>query len=236
MLFLGALSAGAQHYDRGYEAVPSSPFVKKGTWVAGGSARYSQHINEGYNFLVISDIDSKGYSISVNPELLYMVRDNRGVGLRFSYDRDMLDLSNAELSLSDISMSAKDCYGISHKYSAHAVYRSYIPLGGSKRIAMYADLLLGGSFKQGKTFNASGEYVRGTYEQAYALELAVDPGLVAFLSERLAAEVNVGIFGISYRWNNQTHNQVLNGHTDSASAGFMLNLLSLGVGLSYYFL
>lgn len=236
MLFLGALSAGAQHYDRGYEAVPSSPFVKKGTWVAGGSARYSQHINEDYNFLVISDIDSKGYSISVNPELLYMVRDNRGVGLRFSYDRDMLDLSNAELSLSDISMSAKDCYGISHKYSAHAVYRSYIPLGGSKRIAMYADLLLGGSFKQGKTFNASGEYVRGTYEQAYALELAVDPGLVAFLSERLAVEVNVGIFGISYRWNNQTHNQVLNGHTDSASAGFMLNLLSLGVGLSYYFL
>lgn len=236
MLFLGALSAGAQHYDRGYEAVPSSPFVKKGTWVAGGSARYSQHINEDYNFLVISDIDSKGYSISVNPKLLYMVRDNRGVGLRFSYDRDMLDLSNAELSLSDISMSAKDCYGISHKYSAHAVYRSYIPLGGSKRIAMYADLLLGGSFKQGKTFNASGEYVRGTYEQAYALELAVDPGLVAFLSERLAVEVNVGIFGISYRWNNQTHNQVLNGHTDSASAGFMLNLLSLGVGLSYYFL
>lgn len=236
MLFLGALSAGAQHYDRGYEAVPSSPFVKKGTWVAGGSARYSQHINEDYNFLVISDIDSKGYSISVNPKLLYMVRDNRGVGLRFSYDRDMLDLSNAELSLSDISMSAKDCYGISHKYSAHAVYRSYIPLGSSKRIAMYADLLLGGSFKQGKTFNASGEYVRGTYEQAYALELAVDPGLVAFLSERLAAEVNVGIFGISYRWNNQTHNQVLNGHTDSASAGFMLNLLSLGVGLSYYFL
>lgn len=236
MLFLGALSAGAQHYDRGYEAVPSSPFVKKGTWVAGGSAHYSQHINEDYNFLVISDIDSKGYSISVNPKLLYMVRDNRGVGLRFSYDRDMLDLSNAELSLSDISMSAKDCYGISHKYSAYAVYRSYIPLGGSKRIAMYADLLLGGSFKQGKTFNASGEYVRGTYEQAYALELAVDPGLVAFLSERLAVEVNVGIFGISYRWNNQTHNQVLNGHTDSASAGFMLNLLSLGVGLSYYFL
>ena len=80
------------------------------------------------------------------------------------------------------------------------------------------------------------ELVISNNEQAYALELAVDPGLVAFLSERLAVEVNVGIFGISYRWNNQTHNQVLNGHTDSASAGFMLNLLSLGVGLSYYFL
>ena len=75
MLFLGVLSAEAQHYDRGYEMTPSSPFVKKGTWVAGGTARYSQHLNDDYNLLVISDINSKGYNISVNPKLLYMVKD-----------------------------------------------------------------------------------------------------------------------------------------------------------------
>ena len=236
MLFLGAISAEAQHYDRGYEAVPSSPFVKKGTWVAGGTARYSQHVNDDYNFLVISDINSKGFGLSVNPKLIYMVKDNRGVGLRFSYDRNMLDLSSADLSISDVSMSAKDCYQIRHKYSAHAVYRAYIPLAGAKRIAMYADLLLGGSLAQGKSFNAGSEFIQGTYEQSYALELAVDPGIVAFLSDRLAVEMNVGIFGVSYSWNNQIHNQVQNGHTDSTSAGFMLNLLSIGVGLSYYFL
>lgn len=101
---------------------------------------------------------------------------------------------------------------------------------------MYADLLLGGSLKQGKAFNAGGEYVRGTYQQAYALEIAVDPGIVAFLADRLALEVNVGVFGLSYRWNHQVHNQVVNGSSDSSSAGFMLNLLSLGVGMSYYFL
>ena len=84
MLFLGALCAEAQHYDRGYEAVPSSPFVKQGTWVAGGTARYSQHVNDDYNFLVISDINSKGFGLSVNPKLIYMVKDNRGVGLRLS--------------------------------------------------------------------------------------------------------------------------------------------------------
>ena len=67
MLFLGTLGAGAQHYDRGYELVPSSPFIKKGTWVAGGTARYSQHVNDSYNFLVISDINSKGYNISQGP-------------------------------------------------------------------------------------------------------------------------------------------------------------------------
>lgn len=236
MLFLGAMSAEAQHYDRGYEMQPSSPFLKKGTWMAGGSAAYSQHINDGYNFTIINDINSTGYDISVNPMALYLFRDNMGVGFRFSYDRSMLDVATADLSVSDITMSVNECYQIQHKYSAHAVYRTYIPLAGAKRIAMFADLLLGGSYKQGKAFNASGAFADGTYTQAYALEIAVDPGIVAFLTERLALEVNVGVFGINYSWNTQVHNQVDNGYTDSISAGFMVNLLSLGVGLSYYFL
>lgn len=236
MLFLGAVCAEAQHYDRGYETVPSSPFIKKGTWMAGGTLRYSQHINDDYNFLVINDINSKGFNVSVNPKLMYMFKDNMGVGLRFSYDRSMLDLASADLSISQISMSAKDCYQINHKFSAYAVYRAYIPLGNSKRVAMFADLLFGGSYKQGKAFNAGGDYVLGTYGQNYSLDLAVEPGLVAFLSERLAVELNVGIFGLSYSWADQLRNQVIGGHSDSTSAGFMVNLLSLGVGLSYYFL
>lgn len=204
--------------------------------MAGGTARYSQHINDDYNFLIINDINSKGYNISVNPELLYVFRDNMGAGLRFSYGRSMLDLSSADLSISDISMGAKDCYQIQHKYSAHAFYRAYIPLAGAKRIAMFADVLLGGSFKQGKAFNANGPFADGTYTRACSLELAVDPGIIAFLTDRLAIELNVGVFGLGYSWNNQIHNQVDSGYTDATSAGFMVNLLSLGVGLSYYFL
>ena len=239
MLFLGAICAEAQHYDRGYETVPSSPFVKKGTWLLGGTVRYSQHVNDNYSLLVINGINSNGFRVSANPKLMYMFRDNMGAGIRFSYDRSMLDLESADLSISEITMNAKDCYQIQHKYSAYAVYRAYIPyipFGNSKRVAMFADLLFGGSYKQGKTFNAGGEYVVGTYGQKYALELAVEPGLVAFLSERLAVELNVGIFGVSYGWNDQLRNQVIGGHSDSTSAGFMVNLLSLGVGLSYYFL
>ena len=235
-LLLGAYSAVAQNYDRGYEATPSLPFLEKGTWMTGGSVRYSQHINEDYSFAVINDINSKGYNISIDPKMLYMFRDNMGIGLRVSYDRNMLDILSADLSISDISMSVKDCYQIQHKFSAYAVCRSYIPLGNSKRIAMFADVILGGSYKQGKSFNAGNEYVMGTFDRSYAIEIAVDPGVVLFLTERLAAEVNVGIFGVSYKWTDQIRNQVSNGRTDSTSAGFMVNLLSLGVGLSYYFL
>ena len=236
VLMFIASSAGAQHYDRGYEVTPSTPFLKKGTWMAGGTVRYSQHANNNYNFLIINDINSKGYNITASPELMYMIRDNLGVGIKFSYDRGMLDLASADMNIAEISMSARDCYLLQQKYSAHAFYRAYIPLGGAKRIAMFADLLLGGSFKQGKEFNAAGEYAIGSYQKSFALEMAVNPGIVAFLSEHLALELSVGILGVSHSWADQVHNQVENGYVDSTSAGFMVNLLSIGVGMSYYFL
>ena len=202
----------------------------------GGSAKYSQHINNDFNLLVINDINSNGFNVSVNPKALYLFRDNMGVGLRFSYDRSMLDLASANLSIADIEMGAKDCYQINHKYSAHALCRAYIPFGNIKRFSLFADVLLGGSFKQGKAFNAGKEYVVGTYQQSASLELAVNPGIMAFLTDKLALEFNVGLFGVSYGWKKQISNQVMTGSTDLTSAGFMVNILSLGVGLSYYFL
>lgn len=236
MLFLGALCAEAQHYYRGYEKVPSSPFIKKGTWSVGGTARYGQHINDNHSILVISNIDSEGYSITAKPRVMYSFEDNMAVGLKLSYNRSMLDLSAAELAMAQIQMNASDCYQIQHKFAAYGVFRAYIPLGSSKRVAMFADLQLGGSYKQGKAFNAGGDHVYGLYNQAYSMELGVDPGLVAFLTERLSVEMNVGIFGVNYTWSDQIKNQVYPGHSQSASAGFMINFLSLGVGMSYYFL
>ena len=236
VLLLGTISAGAQNFDRGYDNIPSSPCVKKGTWVAGGTLSYSQHVNDGHSILLINNINSNGYSVSVNPKVVYMLKDNMGVGVKFSYDRSMLDLASAGLSVAGVEMNAKDCYQINHKYSVHAMCRAYIPFADIKRFALFADVLLGGSFKQGKAFNAGGEYVLGTYEEATSLELAVNPGIMVFLSNNLAMECNVGLFGVSYGWKNQIRNQVAAGSTDLASAGFMVNLLSIGVGISYYFL
>lgn len=236
MLFLGAFCAEAQQYDRGYETVPSAPFITKGTWSVGGTAKYTQHINDGYNMLVITDINSTGYNIAVKPKVMYAFSDNMAVGLKLSYGRSMLDLANADLGVATIEMNASDCYQIQHKFSAFGVFRAYIPFGNSKRVAMFADLHLGGSFKQGKAFNAGGEYVTGTYNQTYSIQLGVDPGLIAFLTDRLAVEMNIGVFGVNYSWENQIHNQVELGSSDSASAGFMINLLSVGMGISYYFL
>ena len=236
ILFLGSLSAGAQNYDLGYETIPSSPFVSKGTWVVGGSMSYSQHINDGHSILVVDNINSRGYNVSVNPRALYMMKDNMGVGLKLSYDRNMMDLASADLSIAGVEMNAADCYQIAHEFSAYALCRAYIPFSNIRRFSLFADVMLGGSYKQGKAFNAGLEYISGTYETATNLKLVVNPGIMAFLTNHLAVECNMGLFGLSYGWKNQIGNQVEVGSTDLASAGFMVNLLSVEIGLSYYFL
>lgn len=236
LLLLGTFSAGAQKYDRGYETVPSKPFVKKGTFIMGGNARFSQHANDDYSFLVINNINSTGISAGGSLQMLCTFRDNMAVGIKADYDRSILDLTSADLAVAQIEMNAADCYQIQHKAGGYGVFRAYIPFGRSKRVAMFADLQLGGSFKQAIAYNAGGDYVVGTFNESYSLKLGVDPGLVAFLTDRFALQMNVGVFGVQYSWTNQIHNQVDNGNYDSTSAGFMVNLLALGIGISYYFL
>lgn len=77
-------SATAQRYDRGFERNPST-FIEKGTWMVGGTVAYSTHRNDNYRFIIVDDINSNGYRLAFSPVFCYMVRDNMGVGMRFSY-------------------------------------------------------------------------------------------------------------------------------------------------------
>jgi hypothetical protein len=42
-------------------------FVPKGQWIFGGTASYSTHTNKNYKLLIITDIDSDGYTVNVSP-------------------------------------------------------------------------------------------------------------------------------------------------------------------------
>ena len=76
MLALAGIQAGARHYDRGYESTPTSPFIQKGTWSIGGTAKYSQHINDNYNYLVIGSIQNiKGIS-EIKSLSFFLFRDS----------------------------------------------------------------------------------------------------------------------------------------------------------------
>lgn len=125
--------AQAQRIQRIDREIQKTVFIPKGTWMAGGTISYSEHNESNLNFLVLKDIEGKGYDFSVSPYFGYFFRDNISMGARFSYKRNYLDLGNFDLNLGeDFKISLKDLYYLEHKYEASCFIRTYMPIGKSK--------------------------------------------------------------------------------------------------------
>lgn len=214
----------------------TSLFVPKGQWVFGGTVSYSTHNNRDYDVLVIDDITSEGYTFKVSPMIGYALGNNSTLGVRFIYGRTLLKLDGANVSFgngdSSTDLSVDYYYALRHSYSFAAVYRRYIPFGESKRFGIFTDiqLLFGGS--QGKF--AADSPIKGTFQRGFDFELGLSPGLIAFATNSMAVEVYVGMMGIGYSRVRQVHNQVTTGTRHQSAMNFKVNLLSIGLGISFY--
>lgn len=214
----------------------SHVFVPEGQWIFGGTASYSTHTNASYTFFVVENIDSEGYTFKVSPMIGYALRNNMALGGRFIYGRSLLRVDSGELNLGDeesgTHLSAEYYYTLRHSYSAALFWRQYIPLGRNKRFALFNEI----SFTAGghqKKF-AADQPVRGTFETGYSLSLGVSPGIIAFASNTMAVEVNVGVMGVSYTRARQDQNHVHEAEFKSSFMNFKVNLLSIGLGVSFY--
>lgn len=207
-------------------------FVPKGQWIAGTSVSFSTHTNENYNFLIIEGIGSDGYTVKATPLLAYAIRDNMAIGARFIYSRTNQAVNSADLKFSDVNIKVDNYFSLKHSYTFAAIWRQYIPIGQNKRFAFFNEMQLGFGATQAKL--AGGFPVRGTYETGFSLSLGVSPGLVAFATNNLAFELNIGVMGISYNHTKQIHNQVYEGNVSSSMMNFKINIFSIGLGVAFY--
>ena len=211
-------------------------FVPKGQWIFGGTVSYSTHNNETYKLLILNDITSTGYTVKVSPMVAYALFDNMAVGGRFNYNRTFMRIDSASLSFGDeetgTHISTDFYYALKHSYSAGAIWRQYIPLGANRRFALFNEVQL--SMGASRSKFATDSPVRGTFSKSFDVGLGVNPGVVAFASNNMAVEVNVGLMGIQYSKAKQVHNQVATGNSKASLMNFSVNLLSIGLGVSFY--
>jgi hypothetical protein len=74
----------------------------------------------------------------------------------------------------------------------------------------------------------------GTYSKTIGAAAALQPGVVAFITNNTALELSIGVFGISLDRVKQLKNQVESGSINSSGMNFKLNFLSIGFGVSFY--
>ena len=214
----------------------STIFVPKGQWVFGGTASYSTHTNDSYQFLIVEGIGSEGYNFKVSPMIAYALGNNMALGGRFIYARTLLKLDSANLSFGDdetgTDIRVRDFYALRSSYQAALIWRQYIPLGKSKRFALFNEMSLTGGGVQAKFANDAP--VKGTYERGYEFSFGLSPGIVAFATTNMAVEVNVGVMGITYNHTRQVHNQVVVGTRSTSMMNFKVYIFSIGLGAAFY--
>lgn len=225
------LTPNEQRKQRGISSL-STEIVPKGQWIFGGSASYSTHSNNNYKFLIIEDIQSDGYTVKVSPLIAYSPKKNMAVGVRFAYGRSLFSMDNASLSVAGAGLNVDYFHALKHSYEVAALWRQYIPLGQSKRFALFTEmqLCIGGS--QAKF--AEGSPIRGTFQSGYNVSVGLNPGIVAFATNNIALELNVGVLGLNYAHVRQVHNQVSTGERSGGSINFKVNILSIGLGVGFY--
>ncbi len=225
------LTPNERRKQRGITSL-STELVPKGQWIFGGSASYSTHSNKNYNFLIIEDIQSNGYTVKVSPLIAYSPKKNMAFGVRFAYGRSLFSMDNASVSIGEAGLNVDYFHAVKHSYDVAALWRQYIPLGQSKRFALFTEMQLCVGGSQAKF--AEGSPLRGTFQSGYNVSVGLNPGIVAFATNNIALELNVGVLGLNYSHINQIHNQVSTGERSGGSINFKINILSIGLGVGFY--
>jgi len=234
LIMLTACLTARGQMTRGYDINSPVIFAPQGMHMLSCSARYSSTTYSQGQFIVVEGIDSESYSFSASPCYAVMIRDNVAAGVRASYRRGLVKVDEAGLDIEDVSINIDDYYLLSHKGSIGAFLRPYIPIGQSGRCALFAEIGAYGSYGQAKNSDGHTEVPTGTWQKSFSWEAGIYPGMTAFITNHLAVELNVGLFGFSGSRTHQVHNQVEKGERGNFGAHFMVDVTSLAVGLSLY--
>ena len=235
-LFVAVMSAfglSAQvEFKRGLEQIS---FIPKGQWITGVSVSFSQSNQKNYQFLIVESINGDTYTFKVSPMLLYSFHDNLAAGGKFAYTRSRTRLDNATVVIdSETDYNVENLYSIPQNYSAMAVFRNYISFGRSRRFGLFNEVQLQIGGGESKIANGRGKDLTGTFERSWDVNVGLAPGLIMFLNNYSAIEVNVGVLGFSYNHTKSVTDQIYDASRYGKSARFKINLFSITFGVAFY--
>ena len=219
-------------FKRGLEQIS---FIPKGQWITGVSVSFSQSNQKNYQFLIVESINGDTYTFKVSPMLLYCFKDNLAAGGKFAYTRSRTRLDNATVVIdSETDYNVENLNGISQNYSAMAVFRNYISFGRSRRFGLFNEVQLQIGGGESKIANGRGKDLTGTFERSWDVNIGLAPGLIMFLNNYSAIEVNVGVLGFSYNHTKAVTDQIYDASRYGKSARFKINLFSITFGVAFY--
>ena len=221
-----------EHFRRGLDQYT---FIPKGQWITGVNVSFSQGKYKDFQFFIVENINGNNYSFKVSPMLMYCFKDNMAAGGRLSYQRSLIKVDAANVILdSETSYDIDNLYSLSHNFYGMACFRNYFSFGRNKRFGMFAEAQLEFGGGESKLCNGSGDDLTGTFQRNCSVNVGLAPGMIMFLNNYSAVEVNVGVLGFNYTHTKATTDRIYVANSNSKSANFKINLLSISFGVVFY--
>lgn len=216
--------------------------LTKGTWLLGGTFSAKTNSQSDIDLLVVDveSFDQRAFNIRI--EGSYFFKENVSVGLGLQFGEDKADLVANLLNNS----YKRDIRNFSRSYGVLGFIKNHIPISSNNVFYVTNQTELYYGYKSGP----SETYVSDILERQYAVEhsmgISIRPGILIFLTDDFAFDINMGILGfshtkedVSYEYPENNPPTESNRKTDSRNKTTNLNLkfdlLKLGFGFSYYF-
>lgn len=208
-------------------------FIPRGKWAFGITASYGELRTEDIQVLsVLKDLDFAGKIYSVNPSIAYFFRSNQSVGMKFNYNRGTADLRKLAVDFDeDLSFSIRDVSYYQQSFSVAAFYRAYVGLDTRGRFGIFNETALSfgsGSSRFKRIFN---EEPKDTRTISTTAALNFSPGVCVFVQDFVSFQVSFGVFGLSWRREDQTTDGKFEGSRETSGANFKFNLFNINFGL-----
>ena len=125
---------------------------------------------------------------------------------------------------------------ISRGYEFTPNFRSSVPLTDNERLSFFTEVGL--TFGFGNTLKRTVknlDVVDKTYSSDFNFRIGISPGITFFAMESFAFEIQLNVLGYELQVRDQTVNEGEGSREIRQNVDFNIDLLSLNLGLAYYF-
>jgi hypothetical protein len=178
-------------------------------------------------FTNIEKTDNSRYK--VNAYGGYFIKDLFALGGKWQYDYTKNDNSLTDNEISRVQV-------VKQYNTLGFIMRHYLPIDDSGRFSLFVET--GVDFGYGKEVKKETleNNIDRTVTRNYVLDIGVTPGIMAFIDKGVAVEASVNVLGLRSEWGEYDFNNgERKGHNSSTDLDFTVNLLSLFLGVTYYF-
>jgi hypothetical protein len=184
--------------------------------------------SSGTNFktLGVQFDDEYRLDYSLNFNWGYFLKKDFSIGLQVSYNNKRINLKYYP-----------DGVYTESNYFANLVslipnIRNYF---GAGRFKAFAQTNLGFTFGKGLERIYTEENDDKIDSKYYALSIAVQPGVAIFVADFVTLEVSINLIGLTSTYEESTLNNTSESIRTSNSVDFNINLLTMNIGLGFYF-